>query len=171
MLSESRLTFVERSPQVDCWKQADFGEKLSKTMVAFVESLRKPFKYCVNCDNSQFRNKMVHLGGPFFRRRPWPFGKCQVCVPPTSATLYLTKSLMTKMMMAKVLGLGSAGPLSGEGILPVILPGFSPYPSPAFQPPSHRPLQSPPRHRLTRPNLAATHSIPVIILARKAHLE
>ena len=30
-----------------------------------------------------------------------------------------------------VLELGLAGPLSGEGILLVILPGFSPYPPPA----------------------------------------
>ena len=48
-------------------------------------------------------------------------------------------------MMAMVLELGLAGPLSGEGILLVILPGFSPYPHHQPSLPTPLPgLQSPP---------------------------
>ena len=59
-------------------------------------------------------------------------------------------------MMAMVLELGLAGPLSGEGILLVILPGFSPYPHHQPSLPTPLPaLQSPlPSHRLTQANPA-----------------
>ena len=54
--------------------------------------------------------------------------------------------------MAMVLELGLAGPLSGEGILLVILPGFSPT-----SPPSRPAI---PCHRLTLPK-PACHTLDV----------
>ena len=66
-------------------------------------------------------------------------------------------------MMAMVLELGLAGPLSGEGILLVILPGFSPYPPPAPLPALQSPatalpcLTLPATHWMSGPQLAQKH--------------
>ena len=67
-------------------KQAGFGWKLYESRMAFVESsmkagwllfkaLWKPFKTRVNRDKTKFRDKIAYVGGPSFRRRPWPFGE------------------------------------------------------------------------------------------------
>ena len=64
-------------------KQDGFSWNLYENKMAFVESstkatlktLWKPFKKCVNCDNTRFRDKIAYVGGPSFRRRPWPFGE------------------------------------------------------------------------------------------------
>ena len=37
---------------------------------------------------TRFRDKIAYVGGPSFRRRPWPFGERRSRAPSTSATLY-----------------------------------------------------------------------------------
>ena len=46
-----------------------------------------PFKKRVNRDNTKFHDKIAYVGGPSFRRRPWPFVERRSCAPSTSATL------------------------------------------------------------------------------------
>ena len=91
-LYESRMAFVESSTKAR-WlllkalrKQDGFCWKLFESKMAFVVSsmkagwlslktLWKPFKKRVNRDNTRFRDKIAYVGGPSFRRRPWPFGE------------------------------------------------------------------------------------------------
>ena len=42
----------------------------------------------VNRDNTRFRDKIAYVGGPSFRRRPWPYGERCSRAPSTSATLF-----------------------------------------------------------------------------------
>ena len=103
-LYESRMVFVERSTKAGWlslkaqWKQDGFCWKLYKSRMTFVESstkagwlsfkaLWKPFKKRVNCDNTKFHDKIAYVGGPSFRRRPWPFGERRLHARTTCATL------------------------------------------------------------------------------------
>ena len=100
-LYESKMAFVESSTKVG-WlslkalrKQDGFRWKLYESPIAFIESssnagwlslkaLWKPLKKCVNRDITKFRDKIAYVGGPSFRRRPWPFGeRCSrnICHP------------------------------------------------------------------------------------------
>ena len=105
------MALVERSTKAG-WlslkglrKQDGFRWKLYESKMAFFESstkarllslkaLRmqdgfrwKPFKMCVNRDITKFRDKIAYVGGPSFRRRPWPFGERCSRARATSATL------------------------------------------------------------------------------------
>ena len=51
------------------------------------KALWKPFKKRVNRNNTKFRDKIAFVGGPSFRRRPWPFVDRRSRGPSTSATL------------------------------------------------------------------------------------
>ena len=59
--SRIRMTFVESSTKAEC--------------LSF-NTLWKPFKKHVKRENTKFCDKMAYVGGPSFRRRPWPFGQC-----------------------------------------------------------------------------------------------
>ena len=45
--------------------------------MAFVQCSEKAVQKRINCDNTKFRDKIAYVGGPSFRRRPWPFGDCR----------------------------------------------------------------------------------------------
>ena len=71
-------------------KQDGFRWKLYKSKIAFVEgstkvgwlslkAMWKPFKKRVNRDNTKFRDEIVYVGGPSFRRRPWLFSERCSC--------------------------------------------------------------------------------------------
>ena len=47
--------------------------------MAFVESPVKSFYKRVSGDNTKFCDKIAYVGGPSFRRRPWPFGERRSC--------------------------------------------------------------------------------------------
>ena len=84
-LYKNRMAFVKRSLKAGwlslkaLWKQDDFRRKLyeSRIRMTFVKSsaVRKRFKKSINCDNIKFRDQQAYVGGPSFRRRPWPFGQ------------------------------------------------------------------------------------------------
>ena len=92
-LYECRMTFVESSKEAG-WhslralqKQVDFRPEIYGCRMTFVKSSTKALKKCVNRDSTKFRGKIAYVGGPSFRRRPWPFGERRSRVCATSATL------------------------------------------------------------------------------------
>ena len=74
-LYESKMAFFESSTKARLLslkalrKQDSFRWKPC-------ESLSKAEKH-VNRDNTKFCDKIAYVGGPSFRRRPWPFGECR----------------------------------------------------------------------------------------------
>ena len=100
----SRMAFIESSTKAR-WlslkalrKQDGFCWRLYESKMAFVQSstkarwlsfkaLWKSFKKRVNCDNTEFHDKIAYVGGPSFRRRPWPFGERRSHARATCATL------------------------------------------------------------------------------------
>ena len=84
-LYKNRMAFVKRSLKAGwlslkaLWKQDDFRRKLYERRIrmTFVKSsaVRKRLKKSINCDNIKFCDQQAYVGGPSFRRRPWPFGQ------------------------------------------------------------------------------------------------
>ena len=114
-LYESRMALVESSTKARwlllkaLWKQDGFCWKLFESKMAFVVSsmkpgwlslktLWKPFKKRVNRDNTRFRDKIAYVGGPSFRRRPWPFGERRSRARATCATLQLCMYVMNVIL-------------------------------------------------------------------------
>ena len=64
-----------------------FVERSTKAGWLSLKALWMPFKKHVNRDITQFRDKIAYVGGPSFRRRPWPFGERCSRARATSATL------------------------------------------------------------------------------------
>ena len=100
-LFECRMTFVESSEEAG-WhslralqKQLDFCPEIYGCRMTFVKSSTKALKKCVNRDSTKFRGKIAYVGGPSFRRRPWPFGERRSRVCATSATLMCIGSLIS----------------------------------------------------------------------------
>ena len=125
--SESRLS--ESSPKA-LWKPNQ--SSLSESKLIFVESslkaewlllkaLRKPFKSRVNCDNTNFCDKIAYVGDPFFCRRRWTFRRQPVgqLLPPWTRP----KKSKTEDNLMHIRDISRHSSSSGK--LGPILPSFS----------------------------------------------
>ena len=98
-LYENRMTLIESYTKAG-WHLLKVPRKLYKSRMTFVESsvkagsgwlllkaLTRPSKKHVDSGNSKFCDKIAYVGGPSFRRRPWPFCEHRSGAHATSATL------------------------------------------------------------------------------------
>ena len=68
-----------------------YVESFTKAGWLSFKALWKPLKKHVNHDNTKFRDKIAYVGGPSFRRRPWPFGNTQHLPNPELKLKYKLK--------------------------------------------------------------------------------
>ena len=77
-LAESLRAFVECVFAYFCWKP--YKSRLTLVLSfpragwLLLKALWKHFKKRANCDNTNLCDKIAYVGGPSFRRRPWPSG-------------------------------------------------------------------------------------------------
>ena len=86
-------------------KQADFCQKPLKNKLALPKQddfCRKLYKSLSKSDNTNFYDKIVYVGGPSFRRRPWPFWERRSHVPQRSTTLSVTEAFYSTPRLPSV---------------------------------------------------------------------
>ena len=82
---EKENIILLKNKDIFCWKTKIYLVEKQIHILYWNENTYEYIK--INVRWKLYESKMAFVGGPSFRRRPWPFVHRRVCGTPTSATL------------------------------------------------------------------------------------